>query len=436
MTAHLNPSLEARLAALYARRARGIKLGLDQVGSLLAELGDPHRFLAPIHVAGTNGKGSVCAMLDAVLRAAGLMPGLYTSPHLIRFNERMRIDGEAIRDEDLLALLEEVDRADEVVAGRADGRRSTFFEFTTVAALTWFQRAGARLVVLETGLGGRLDATNVVHPLMAILTAMARDHTDYLGSTLIEIAGEKAGIIKAGRPVVCGLMKEEAREVILDVARRRGAPVIDVREAVSVKLLDETLDGQRVKVETASGAYRPFTLGLLGRHQLENLASVIAAVEYLNDAGPVTISEEALRAGLEGVVWPARLQVLAKEPPMLLDAAHNPSGAAALAEALDRVLPGRPVALVVGMASDKDAAGFMKRIAPGVAQCWTVPIDNPRGLTPEEMQTHAEAAGLATSTAALPEALDAARDWAATHHGAVLITGSIYLAGDVLSHLG
>ena len=443
MTAHPpvstghSPLLDARLEALYARHAGGIKLGLENVAALMEELGSPHQALAPIHVAGTNGKGSVCAMLDAVLRAhGGVTCGIYTSPHLIRFNERIRIDGVPISDADLLALLEEVDRADRIIAAKPGLRRSTFFEFTTAAALAWFQRMRARVPVVETGLGGRLDATNVVQPLLVILTAMARDHMEYLGTDLRGIAAEKAGIIKPGRPVICGLMRDEARRVVLDMARQRGAPVIDVRDVVSVKLIKESLDGQRVKVETASASYAPFTLPLLGRHQLENLAAAVAAGDYLNDSGTWLLSEDRVRAGLEQVCWPGRLQVLQRDPPVVLDAAHNPAGAAVLAKALGRLLPGWPIGMVTGMASDKDAAGFMRRMAPHVARSWTVTLDNPRGLPSEEIQRLAEAAGLPADSAPLPDALDRARDWAVAHDGAVLITGSIYLLGEVFEHLG
>ncbi|MCX6997461.1 MAG: bifunctional folylpolyglutamate synthase/dihydrofolate synthase [Kiritimatiellaeota bacterium] len=428
--------LQADLAALFQRTSLGLKFDLGPTAAMLRRLGDPQRSLLPVHVAGTNGKGSVCAMIEAVLRAAGHRAGLYTSPHLVRFNERIRVAGACIGDAELAGLFREIETVDRELAAGAGGRELTFFEFTTALALEYFRRAGVRLVVLETGMGGRLDATNVVEPLLAVITRIAIEHTAYLGKTLPDIALEKAGIIKPGWPVLCGQMPDAARDVIRRVARERSAPLIAVEDAASVRRLKQDWTGQRIKIETANGSYPPLTLPLLGAHQLENVALAVAALEWLNGSTPFHWEVDALRAGLTGVQWPGRCQVLSRAPVTLLDVAHNPNGAAALAETL-RGLTGRhPVGLVVGLLGDKDGAGFFRALAPRVSRCWAVPLAGPRNMPREQLLADARSAGLAADYAPLNQALAAARAWALDNDGIVCIAGSLVLAGEVLAAMG
>ena len=416
---------------LYALRTHGIKPGLETTLALLARLGNPHETLAAIHVAGTNGKGSVSAMLEAVLRKTGLRIGLYTSPHLLRFNERIRVDGAEITDAELAALFEEMEPHAAAVA--ATGHEATFFEFTTALAFEHFRRRQVRVAVIETGLGGRLDSTNVITPMVSVITRIGLEHTAYLGTTIEAIAGEKAGIIKAGRPVVCGATPPEALEVIQGVAAARKSPCISAADAVSVRRVSQTLDGQKVAITGSDAEYGTVMLSLLGKHQLENCATAVAALEALASCTPLALPPELIRAGLGEAVWPGRLQVLSREPPVLLDGAHNPDGARTLAVALKELFGKRKTALIWGMCDDKDALGFAKALGPVVRRCWTVPIDTERSTPPERLARMAETEGWQTSTGSLADAIDQARRWAVAEDGAVCIAGSLFLAGEVLA---
>ena len=426
------PQLQADLARLFRRTGAGIKFDLGPIAALLHRLGDPHHKLAHVHVAGTNGKGSTCAMIESVLRAAHHRTALYTSPHLVRFNERIRVDGVPIHDATLAGLFREIEKADRDLAAQPGGRELTFFEFTTALALEYFRREQAHVCVLETGMGGRLDATNVVTPVVAVITRIDIEHTAFLGQALPEIAAEKAGIIKPGRPVVCGAMPEEAREVIRRVARERGARFIAADEAVNVRRIQQSWDGQKVKIETANADYPPVTVPLLGAHQLENIATAVTALELLNDIAPLGWDETALRTGLSTLRWPGRCQVLDWQPLTLLDVAHNPNGAAALAETLRELAGKMPVGLVVGMLSDKDAVSFFRTLAPCVKKYWAVPLPSERAMAQENLLAAIHAAGLTADYLPLENALAAARTWAVQEHGLVCIAGSLVLAGEVL----
>ncbi len=436
--AAVNDALAAELEALFRRTTKGIKPGLERIAALLERLGHPERAYAVIHVAGTNGKGSVCAMMESILRAAGLRTGLYTSPHLVRFHERIRVNGEPVGDEALARVLHDVRAQAEALEAQAPAAQgATFFEIATAMAFEQFRRDGVQVAVVETGMGGRWDATNVVRPVVAVLTPIGLDHAEYLGSTLTAIAGEKCGIIKAGRPVVSGVEDPEAAAVVQAAAEAARAPLIPARGQVSVRRGAQDLDGQRVQVETADGLRVTATLALLGAHQLGNTAMAVAAVEAFAGALGVELPPAAYRKGLETVRWPARLQVLEREPPMVLDGAHNPHGARALAAALGELRGRRPVALVCGLLADKDAAGVLQALAPVAARAWMVPLHHAGGRAPAELAALARTAGLqATDAATLAAALDEARAWAAAQGGMVCIAGSLYLAGEVLALRG
>ncbi len=424
--------LQADLARLFKRTGAGIKFDLGPITALLHRLGDPQRAFAPLHVAGTNGKGSTCALIESVLRAAGHRTALYTSPHLVRFNERIRVGGAPIHDVELADLFREIEKADQRLAAETGGREMTFFEFTTALAFEYFRREGVQIAVLETGMGGRLDATNVVTPLLAIITRLDLEHTAFLGRTLPEIATEKAGIIKPGRPVLCGAMPEEARAVIRRTAHERGARFIAVEEAATVTRIRQNWDGQKVKIETANAAYPPVVLPLLGAHQLENIALAVAALELVRDLSPFGWDEAQLVAGLQRVNWPGRCQVLERTPPTLLDVAHNPNGAAALATALHELAGQQPVGLVCGLLSDKDAVGFFRALASRVKKIWAVPLPGERNMPEADLRAAIRAAGLAADYLPLEAARAAARAWAVQEHGVVCLAGSLVLAGEVL----
>lgn len=425
-----NPLLDE----LYALNRLGIKPGLEKEQALLAALGHPERNLPCIHVAGTNGKGSVCAMLESVLRAAGLKTGLYTSPHLIRFNERIRCTGQCIPDDVLAALLPEIMQAGRRLDAGPAGRPATFFEITTALAFKYFDAMRPDVVILETGMGGRLDATNVVTPMAAVITDISLEHTAYLGDTLAAIAGEKCGIIKPGRPVIVGELPPEAQAVARAAAQERRAPLIEAPAAARVTRRRQSLDGQQIQVETAGGAQFSLCLPLLGRHQLGNAAIAISTLEQVfRDTLPL----DAIKKGLAQTRWPARLQVLERQPPLILDGAHNPAGAATCARALKELLPARtPLGLIAGMCDDKDLEGFLRAFHGLARQCWAVPLSNPRGRPPEKIAAAAAAHGWeARAAVSIPQALADARAWAAAHHGAVCAAGSLFLAGEILESL-
>ncbi len=336
---------------LYGLEPRGIRLELDRVRAALALRGDPHRGCRFVHVAGTNGKGSVAAMTEAALRAAGLRTGLYTSPHLHRFVERIRIDGRPVSEASVARRVADL-RAALAVPGAPE---LTFFETATLLAFECFRDAQCDVVVLEVGLGGRLDATNVIEPALSVITRIALDHQGRLGNTLGAIAAEKAGILKRGVPAVVGVREPEAREVIAARARALRVPVwwIDRdfaardegRGRLSVRVGGEWISGLRSR--------------LAGAHQRDNAAVVVAALRRLSAQGLVDVPEEAIRRGLGAVRWPGRLERIGRAPTFLLDAAHNPDGCTALAAHLDGLPRRGPRVLVFGAMADKDLAAML-----------------------------------------------------------------------------
>ena len=397
----LDPVL-ARLAALHPK---AIDLRLDRVRRLLERLGRPERRLPPVvHVAGTNGKGSTVAFMRAMLEAAGRRVHAYTSPHLVRFNERIVTAGEMLPDGELLALLEACERANE-------GRPITFFEITTAAAFLAFSRAPADVLLLEVGLGGRLDTTNVVErPAVTAIAPVARDHTRFLGETLAEIAAEKAGIVKPGVPVVVSRQKEEARAVILAKAAAAGAPVYD-----GWRVSGGMFRGRRLTLPLPP-------LGLAGAHQAGNAGLALACLEGFG------LPEGALVRGLQAVRWPARLQRLSEAPEIWLDGGHNPAAGRALAAWLAG--RGERFDLVAGMLDTKDCGRFLAALAPHIERAVAVPVPGSAASVPAEaLAETARAAGM--EAAAAPDAEAALRRLGGVRP--VLIAGSLYLAGAVLA---
>jgi dihydrofolate synthase/folylpolyglutamate synthase len=424
-------TLATALERLYRRHTFGIKLGLDAVRRLCELCGNPQESFAVVHVAGTNGKGSVCAMVEAVLRQAGLRTGLYTSPHMVRFNERIRIGGQDISDAALVEALAACEKAAGKV-GREQGHEVTFFEITTVMAFLCFQRAGVQVAVLETGLGGRLDATNVVLPLVSVITRIAMDHEAYLGNTLEAVAGEKAGIIKPGRPVVCGPQEPEAEAVLRRVAATCGAPYIAATDVAAGRRTGGDFSGQKVHGETTGGWSGTAWIPLTGAHQLENLGIALAALETVFGLLGSEIPYAVVRDGLAAMRWRGRFERLREHPLVIADAAHNPSGAGTLVATL-KTLGLKRVGLVTGMCADKDVAGVVRLLAGVTRRVWAVPIANPRSLPASELAVHFVQAGVeATPVDTVADALRAAEAWALKEDSAVIIAGSIFLLGEVL----
>lgn len=431
--------MKAILERLYARRRFGMKPGLQRMEALMERLGHPEHELLAVHVAGTNGKGSVVAMIAAMLQAAELgRVGRYTSPHLRCFNERICIDGEPTPDELLLPVLEAVEKAaDNAEDDAACGGAATFFECATAAAFELFRREGIRLAVIETGLGGRLDATNVLLPVVSVITRIGLEHCEQLGNTLEAIAGEKAGIIKAGRPVVLGAMDEEARVRIAARARELGAPLVLSEDLVTVVARSRGLEGLQATVATEQRDLGQVRLGLCGSFQTQNLATAVAAVETFGNVTQLPLPDAALKAGLAAVRWPGRFQVVRRAPDVIVDGAHNPDAMRSLREALKGIRFKGPLALVAGFCDDKDINGCFKIIA-GMVRCgWGIAIPSARTLpaaaTTEAMRRAGIEAQVSDSLAA---ALGEAEAWAQTEGGMVVVCGSLFLAGAALVHYG
>jgi dihydrofolate synthase/folylpolyglutamate synthase len=380
-----------------------MRFGLERVERALDALGRPERAFPLLHVGGTNGKGSACAMAAAALRAAGHRVGLYTSPHLVRFNERIQVDGAEIPDAALAAAIDEVRRACPWHERGSEAERLTYFEFATLAGLLHFRRERVTAAVLEVGLGGRFDATNAVTPRVAAVARIGLDHTQLLGDTVEQIAFEKAGIFKPGVPaVVHAAQPPGALETLRAEALRKGAPFV------------------------VAAADWPGPIQLAGPHQRGNAAFAAAALSQL-DARGVAVPAEAIARGIATARWPGRLEEISG---VLLDGAHNPDGAAALAAALRALHPGRPVELVFGVLSDKDHAGMLAALGGAVRRVHVVAPATPRARPAEEVRALARAGGLdADVHGSVRDALACARGRAGG--GAlVCVAGSLYLVGE------
>lgn len=422
--------MRAFLERLAARRLFGIRPGLETMHKLCEALGHPEQDCAVIHIAGTNGKGSVAAICEAALRTMGLPVGRYTSPHLIRVNERFLVHGEPVSDEALSNALDEVER---VCAEHA--LEPTFFEVLTACAWVIFRQAGCKIVVCETGMGGRWDATNVItEPLVSVITRVALDHCAILGDTVEAIAAEKAGIIKPGCPVVIGQMDPRARAVIEHVAQTQQAPLRDAAAEVRVTVSRRTVHGQTLQCTTPTCDYPAALTRLAGSYQVINAATALTTLEALESRG-ICVPPKAFTEALRTVDWPARCQLLSDDPPVFLDGGHNPDGLKALRESLKSMHIRKRVALVCGFCKDKAVIDALKEIAPLVSCAWTVPVATERTMTPAETAAAAQAAGISPTIPmeTVADALEAATTWAQDCQGTVVICGSLYLAGEVLA---
>lgn len=419
----------AAVSYLYNLQKHGIKLGLETMTALIRRLGGPDARYRILHIAGTNGKGSTAAMTAAMLQAAGYRVGLYTSPHLVEFSERIRVDGRMISEADIGRLTEVVQKAAE------PDLSPTFFECTTAMAFQYFAEAQVDVAVLEVGLGGRFDATNVVTPVACAVTTIALDHQEYLGTTLSSVAYEKAGIIKPLVPVVVGRMSDEARETIEQIAEERAAPVSRLGREFDVAGMPE-----RFRFSGRTRQYDDLFCSLPGAHQVDNCACALSLIEAASERG-LDVREAAVREGLRTVQWPGRLEVVDRTPLVVLDGAHNPAAAAALAEyvqAFRRSNPESRVILVLGMMRDKDHLGFAKPFRGLVDQVVLTQAGLSRSATVEDLYgaIH-ELWPSARAEAVLADALALARRFARAQD-LICVTGSLMLIGDVkaLRHVG
>lgn len=416
---------EAALAYLAGLRRFGMKPGLERTAALLDRLGRPDRRVGRVvHITGTSGKGSVAAMVEAGLRAAGRRVGLFTSPPLMGFTERMQVNRAEIPEADVVRLAARVAEAARALTA-AGQDPPTEFEAITAMALAWFAEQQVDDLVLEAGMGGRFDATTVVErPAVTAITNVGLDHTEWLGETHEAIAWDKAGIIRPGVPCVTGTDHPGALAVIEGVAREQGAPLIRVTPA-DFRVREAGLSGQVADLRGERGWYRAVRLRLLGRHQVANAAVALRLLELLG------VEEAAIREGFARVVWPGRMELLqvAGGPLVLLDAAHNPAKCQALAGAVAELFPERPIRLLVGMLADKDVAHALAPLLPLAERVWTTTPESPRALPAADLAAECRRQGRpAEAVAHLPQALEAALAGAAPGD-LLVITGSFYTVG-------
>lgn len=417
---------EEALSYIHSICWKGSKLGLDRTRELLGKLDDPQKELKFIHIAGTNGKGSTAAMLSSILEEAGYRVGLYTSPFINRFNERMQVNHQPIPDEELAALTEYVRPHADAMADSP-----TEFELITALAMVWFARQKCDIVVLEVGMGGELDSTNIIDvPEAAVIAAMGLDHVKELGPTMADIARAKAGIIKEGGRVVSYGGNPEADEVIAAVCRARNASLCQPDFSAIVPG-DFGLEGQTFSYK----GWRGLRIPLVGAYQMNNAAVVLETVEVLRQRG-WSVSDEAVRQGLADTRWPARFEVLRRDPVFIVDGGHNPHGIRATAESLSRLFPGRKITFVTGVMADKDVEHILGLIVPLADQFFTVRPDNPRAMDAGELAARIEAMGAkATACASVRDGVDRAIQ-AEGPHGVACALGSLYMSGEVRSCFG
>jgi dihydrofolate synthase / folylpolyglutamate synthase len=404
----------------------GIKLGLERTEALLHELGDPQDLFQGVLVAGTNGKGSVCAMVASVLQAAGYRVGLMPKPHLISYTERIQVDQRPIREDDFAALLTELQPAINKVA--ADLGPPTEFEILTSAALYHFARAGIDLLVCEVGLGGRLDSTNVLDLGVSVITNIALDHTQYLGSTLEAIASEKAGILKPDSIAITGA-QPPALGVIEVAAQKQQIPLLRLGQEIGLTATDKEWAGVLATVSTPAGTYHDLRIPLLGLHQADNAALAVAAIDALRSRG-WEISDGVLRDGLARTRWPGRLEVIDRNPIVLVDGAHNPAGLQRSLATVQNLTKDRQLVIVFGAMKDKDLPAMLAQLRAIDAPVIFSAIDWHRAAAPADLAAQFGAPAETAETSG--EALDRARERASSK-GIVLVCGSLYLVGEVMT---
>lgn len=404
----------------------GSRPGLSRTRELLAKLGNPEKGMKFIHVAGTNGKGSTCAMLDSILRAAGYKVGLYTSPYIVRFNERMRINGESVSDEELAELVS-------VIRPVADAMedKPTEFEIITAIAFLYYKRHACDIVVLEVGMGGRLDSTNVIEsPVVSVITGIALDHTAVLGNTVSAIASEKAGIIKKGCPAVYGGRDSDAFAVIAEKATEASSRLVRVDHgALSVKAMDVTgtvFDYDGIK---------DIGLSLCGSYQPENAATVIETVRMLNENG-FCVSDTAMRDGFASAKWRARFELLGRDPTVIFDGSHNIQGITAAANSIKQFFGDEKVTLLMGVLADKDYRDMVGILAPLASRVYTITPPSPRALASDRLAAVFEEYGAeAMAFDTVDSGVASAYAYAKTQNVPLVMLGSLYMYGDVFNAL-
>jgi len=423
MSSSRNRALEHKynetVSFLYSLERFGILLGLENITSLLEQLGNPQKKFPVVHVAGSNGKGSTSAFIFGILREAGYKTALYTSPHLNDFRERIRVNGSLVPKEAIIETTEKIRRI-------YNPERTTFFEFTTAVAFDFLAQAKPDIAVIEVGLGGRLDATNTVEPLVTVITDISREHEDYLGVGIASVATEKAGVIKPGVPLITGAGRREARKVILETARNMSAAVKEFGKHFAAKRTGFdvfTYRSEKLVLDSVA-------LTMPGSHQMKNAALAIAVVEALRDQG-YRISEANIRDGIQGTVFPGRFEILRRRPDVIIDGAHTPEGMRLLKSTFRGLYPGTKALLLLGMLLDKNYEALVDIIAPIAREVVCVPPQGTRALDPAELSALVRKKGIpASSVSNIAEGFEILVN-KAKENDVILAAGSLYMIGPI-----
>ncbi len=402
------------------------KPGLERIGELCEKLGHPERKLKFVHVAGTNGKGSFCSMLESILKAAGYKAGLYTSPYIKEFNERMRVMGENIPNETLAKLTEKIRPIADSMKDKP-----TEFELITAIAFEYFYESACDVVVLEAGMGGRLDSTNIIRePLLSVITGIALDHTDYLGDTIEKIAAEKAGIIKDSSPILYGGEDDSAREVIRNTASERKSEFFDVNYK-DILNLSSTLDGSTFDYRT----HKDIKINLLGLYQPKNASLVLEAIDILRTRG-LEIPESAVKAGLKTAKWLARFEILSKEPLIIFDGAHNPQGITSAVASIKHYFKDEKIYVLTGVLRDKDYNFIARELSKIAKRAFTLTPQSPRALTAENYAEVLSSAGVpSVPHESIEDAFKAAKKAAKEAKIPLVCLGSLYTYSDLIKYI-
>ena len=404
---------------LYLRTAEGIKPGLEVISEVLNHLNNPHHDFAVIHIAGTNGKGSVSSMIESVLRNSGFKTGLFTSPHLVDFTERYRIDGKPISKNKLNRLIISIEKSADDLCKQKNIRKATFFEISTAIAFQYFSDEDIDIAVIETGMGGRWDATNIVIPILSVITNIGIDHTDFLGNTLSKIAREKSGIIKKGHPVVSAPQKNDVKKIL----ELEDEHILYSDELISIIQIDKP---QKLKIETTSQNLPPINLPLYGEHQRENCSVAVLALEKI---GNILDFQPNFKEGLEKVKWPGRFMKISNSPPAIIDGAHNSDAANKLIKTLKEIYPKSSFGFIVGFLEDKDQEEFMKIISDSVSRLWVIPMDVIRGKSAESTLSTVKKIGLSARSLSVRDSWNESLAWANEENKSrlIVVTGSLRL---------
>lgn len=415
------------LAYLYGLERFGMVFGLENISRLLQALGDPHLNLKVIHVGGTNGKGSVSAMMASVLQEEGYRVGLYTSPHLVSFTERIQINGAEIAWEEVVRLTDLLRRR---VEEEKIPQRFTFFDFTTALAIYYFSQQGVDIAILEVGLGGRLDSTNIVNPLIAVITTVDRDHFQILGERIEDIAIEKAGIVKQGVPLVSGATQPEVIEILEELCRKLEAPM---------RLQGRDFGGERIAPRTLNfhghtWRLEDIRLGLAGSYQIANATVALGGLEALGERG-YGVEEESIYRGLAAVRWPGRLEIVHNAPQILLDGAHNPAAARSLREALQEEFDYRHLYMVMGIMEDKEVSVIVAELAPLASVFIATRPHNPRAMSPHRVAEIAQ--DYCKAVTVMEEVSEGVKylQKVAREDDLIVVTGSLFTVGEVRDRL-